>query len=63
MVDPKTSDRSTIIFYQAIYTQVKVKEVSWLDSESQVTFIYSVFNNTNCVKATAQYQNRKIVYH
>ncbi len=21
------------------------------------------FNNTNCVKATAEYQNRKIVYH
>ncbi len=24
---------------------------------SQVTFIYIAFNNTNCVKATAQYQN------
>ncbi len=23
--------------------------------------LYSAFNNTNCVKATAQYQNRKIV--
>ncbi len=26
-------------------------------------YLYSVFNNKNCVKATAQYQNRKIVYH
>ncbi len=25
--------------------------------------LYSAFNNTNCVKETAQYQNRKIVYH
>ncbi len=24
-------------------------------------YLYSAFNNTNCVKATAQYQNRKIV--
>ncbi len=32
-------------------------------TRSQVLYLYSAFNNTNCVKATAQYQNRKIVYH
>ncbi len=26
-------------------------------------YLYSAFNNTNCVKTTAQYRNRKIVYH
>ncbi len=29
--------------------------------ESSHLYLYSAFNNTNCVKATAQYQNRKIV--
>ncbi len=29
--------------------------------ESSHPYLYSAFNNTNCVKATAQYQNRKIV--
>ncbi len=28
---------------------------------SQSPLLYSTFNNTNFVKATAQYQNRKIV--
>ncbi len=32
-------------------------------SKSSHLYLYSAFNNTNCVKATAQYQNRKIVYH
>ncbi len=27
-----------------------------------VCVAYSAFNNTNCVKAMAQYQNRKILY-
>ncbi len=31
--------------------------------KSSHLYLYSAFNNTNCVKATAQYQNRKIVYH
>ncbi len=31
--------------------------------KSSQLYLYSAFNNTNCVKATAQYQNRKIVYH
>ncbi len=29
--------------------------------KSSHLYLYSAFNNTNCVKATAQYQNRKIV--
>ncbi len=28
--------------------------------ESSHLYLYSAFNNTNCVKATAQYQNRNI---
>ncbi len=32
-------------------------------SKSSHLYLYRAFNNTNCVKATAQYQNRKIVYH
>ncbi len=31
--------------------------------KSSHLYLYSAFNNTNCVKAAAQYQNRKIVYH
>ncbi len=34
-----------------------------LHVKSSHLYLYSAFNNTNCVKATAQYQNRKIVYH
>ncbi len=30
--------------------------------KSSHLYLYSAFKNTNCVKATAQYQNRKIVY-
>ncbi len=30
--------------------------------KSSQLYLYSTFNNTNCVKATAQYQNSKIVY-
>ncbi len=30
-------------------------------SQVKSPLLYSAFNNTNCVKATAQYQNRKIV--
>ncbi len=30
-------------------------------SSSRHLYLYSAFNNTNCVKATSQYQNRKIV--
>ncbi len=30
-------------------------------SKSSHLYLYSAFNNTNCNKATAQYQNRKIV--
>ncbi len=30
--------------------------------KSSHIYLYSAFNNTNFVKATAQYQNRKIVY-
>ncbi len=29
--------------------------------KSSHLYLYSAFNNTNCDKATAQYQNRKIV--
>ncbi len=29
--------------------------------KSRYLYLYSAFNNTNCVKATAQYQNRTIV--
>ncbi len=29
--------------------------------KSSHLYLYSAFNNTNCVKATAQYQNGKIV--
>ncbi len=29
--------------------------------KSSHLYLYSAFNNTNCNKATAQYQNRKIV--
>ncbi len=36
--------------------QVKSSQV-----KSSHLYLYSAFNNTNCVKATAQYQNRKIV--
>ncbi len=32
----------------------------WLNKSSHL-YLYSAFNNTNCVKATAQYQNGKIV--
>ncbi len=31
--------------------------------KSSHLYLYSAFNNTNCVKATAHYRNRKIVYH
>ncbi len=31
----------------------------WLLRSSHL-YLYSAFNNTNCVKATAQYQNRNI---
>ncbi len=37
-------------------TNHKTKKV-----KSSHLYLYSTFNNTNCVKATAQYQNRKIV--
>ncbi len=30
--------------------------------KSSHLYLYSALNNTNCVKATAHYQNRKIVY-
>ncbi len=42
----------------------KAKDFTFF-SNSQVKsshlYLYSTFNNTNCVKATAQYQNGKIV--
>ncbi len=34
---------------------------SHLSSSKFPLYLYSAFNNTNCNKATAQYQNRKIV--
>ncbi len=35
----------------------------FLQVKSSHLYLYSAFNNANCVKATAQYQNRKIVNH
>ncbi len=43
---------SSVFGYGLVFCQVK----------SSYLYLYSAFNNTNCVKATAQYQNRKIVY-
>ncbi len=40
------------------------KFCSWaqlLTVKSSHLYLYSAFNNTNCVKATAQYQNRNIL--
>ncbi len=33
----------------------------YIQVKSSHLYLYSAFNNTNCVKATAQYQNGKIV--
>ncbi len=40
-----------VSYYELHLSQVK----------SSHLYLYIAFNNTNCVKATAQYQNRKIV--
>ncbi len=44
-------------FYKCMQT-IKLSQVN-----SSHLYLYSAFSDTNCVKATAQYQNRKIVYH
>ncbi len=48
----KSSKLTMVLLLQTIF----YKEV-----KSSHFYLYSAFNNTNCVKATAQYQNRKIV--
>ncbi len=44
-------------YYGLIF--LSVYELSQVKSSH--LYLYSAFNNTNCVKATAQYQNGKIV--
>ncbi len=41
----------------------RYSSLSLSDVKSSHLYLYSAFNKTNCGKATAQYQNRKIVYH
>ncbi len=38
-----------------------VEEITKARVKSSHLYLYSAFNNTNCDKATAQYQNGKIV--
>ncbi len=40
---------------------VKVGTLSIFKVKSSHLYLYSAFNNTHCVKATAQYQNGKMV--
>ncbi len=50
----KQIKQDTLVGGKIVAKRVKVK--------SSHLYLYRAFNNTNCNKATAQYQNRKIVY-
>ncbi len=67
--DPEMSGQTAIVIVLAglCYTlpghQGRCLHAQWRPVKSSHLYLYSAFNNTNCVKATAHYQNRKIVYH
>ncbi len=41
--------------------QLEYVSVYYVSVKTRHIYLYSAFNNTNCVKATTQYQHRKIV--
>ncbi len=51
------------LFLDKILLNPKGIEYILYQVKSSHLYLYSAFNNTNYVKATAQYQNGKIVYH
>ncbi len=51
------------LFLDKILLNPKGIEYILYQVKSRHLYLYSAFNNANYVKATAQYQNRKTVYH
>ncbi len=49
--------------FQSGFRASHCTETALIRVKSSHLYLYSAFNITNCVKATAQYQNRKIVNH
>ncbi len=62
-----TLERSKLWIWMGIYFRdillIRISRGANNCVKSSHLYSYSAFNNTNSVKATAQYQNRKIVYH
>ncbi len=49
--------------FQSGFRASHITETALIRVKSSHLYLYSACNITNCVKATAQYQNRKIVNH